>query len=105
MPEIVLTEEQANVLAASTTAVFIRAPDGATAGSIDPHEAEIIAEAKRRLAKSTGVIYTSDQIQAQLHALNTERERIGPFDEKYMWSFLSELDRTDPEKYGPKRRE
>jgi hypothetical protein len=101
MPEIVLTEEQARVLAGATTAVVVRNPGGAAVGLLDPKEAAIIAEAKRRLA-ARGPRYTSAAVTAMLDALQAERDRIGPFDVAYMEEFVRRLEASDPAKYGPK---
>jgi hypothetical protein len=101
MPEIVLTEEQARILAGATTTVVVRNPSGATVGVLDPKEAAIIAEAKRRLA-TPGPQYTSAQVRAMLDALQAERDRIGPFDVAYMEEFVRRLEASDPAKYGPK---
>jgi len=101
MPEIVLTEEQARILAGATAAVVVRNPSGATVGVLDPKEAAIIAEAKRRLA-TRGPKYTGDAVLAMLDALQAERDRIGPFSVEYMEEFVRRLEASDPAKYGPK---
>lgn len=100
MSEIVLTEEQARVLAGATSAVVVRTPGGAAVGSIDPQEAAIIAEAKRRLA-TPGPRYSGAQVLATLDALQAERDRIGPFDADYADEFVRRLERSDPATYGP----
>jgi hypothetical protein len=100
MPEIVLTEEQARVLAEAETIVVVRNPSGATVGVLDPKEAAVIAEARRRLALP-GPRYTGAQVLASLDALQTERDRIGPFDATYMREFLRQLEQADPTAYGP----
>jgi hypothetical protein len=101
MPEIVLTEEQAQILAGAKTAVVIRNPNGTAVGTIDPKEAAIIAEAKRRLA-TPGPRYSGAQVLAMLDALQAERNRIGSFDAAYAMEFVERLEKSDPEKYGPK---
>jgi hypothetical protein len=100
MPEIVLTEEQARILAGAVTAVVVRDPSGATVGVLDPKEAAIIAEAKRRLA-NRGPKYTGAAVLAMLDALQAERDRIGPFDVAYAKEFVEQLEKTDPATYGP----
>jgi hypothetical protein len=102
MPEIVLTEEQARVLAAADTAVVVRAPGGQTVGVLDPKEAAIIAEAKRRLA-SPGLRYSGAAVLATLDALQAERDRIGPFDAEYLKEFVRRLEQADPATYGPEK--
>ena len=100
MPEIVLTEEQAQVLAGAGTTVVVRDPHGATVGVLDPKEAAIIAEAKRRRAVP-GPRYSGAQVRATLDALQAERDRVGPFDAAYAKEFVLRLERSDPVTYGP----
>src|SRR5947209_7419287 len=95
MPEIVLTEEQARVLAGATTAVLIRDPRGATVGLIDPKEAEVIAEARRRLAAEKGQSIPADRVRAHLAALQAEWDRMGGFDLDYARRFLDKLRAED----------
>ncbi|HET6576026.1 MAG TPA: hypothetical protein VFG68_20665 [Fimbriiglobus sp.] len=90
MPEIVLTEEQARVLAQSTTAVLIRGPSGVPVGLIDPREAAVIEEARRRLrGEQRGI--SGPAVQAHLTALQQEWDRTGGFDETHMLTFLAKL--------------
>jgi hypothetical protein len=91
MPEIVLTEEQARVVAGATTSVVVRSPNGAVIGAIDPREAEWIAEAKRRLAEKRGPGIPSETVRAHLAALQAEWDRVGGFDREYMRAFLAKL--------------
>src|ERR1700682_2618198 len=44
MPELVLTEEQAKVVAGATGLIQIRDPNGKWLGRIDPEEAAIVAD-------------------------------------------------------------
>jgi hypothetical protein len=104
MPEIVLTEEQARVLAGADTAVVVRDPSGAMVGVLDPREAAIIAKAKHRAANPSPYYYTSASVTAMLDALQAERDRIGPFDAAYAAEFVKRLETSDPEKYGPRER-
>ena len=104
MPEIVLTEEQARILAGANTAVVVRNPTGAAVGVLDPRDAAIIARAKRRAANPSPHYYTSASVTAMLDALQAERDRIGPFDAAYAAEFVKQLEQSDPEKYGPKER-
>lgn len=104
MPEIVLTDEQARVLAEACTAVVVRDPMGAAVGVLDPRDAAIIARAKRRAVNPSPHYYTSANVTAALDALQAERDRIGPFDVTYALEFVRRLDESDPEKYGPKER-
>jgi hypothetical protein len=104
MPEIVLTEEQARILAGADTTVVVRDPHGSTVGVLDPREAAAIARAKLRAANPSPYYYTSASVTAMLDALQAERDRIGPFDPAYAAEFVKRLEEADPEKYGPKER-
>jgi hypothetical protein len=42
------------------------------------------------------------QVQARLHALQDEWDRIGPFDESHMKTLLEKLDAADPGHMRPK---
>lgn len=102
MPEIVLTEEQARVLAGVLGGVTVKDPSGRVVGVLDALPSpERIAELKRRAA-TPGPRYTGAQIQAQLQALEAERARIGPFDQAYMRDFLTRLEEFDPATFGPR---
>jgi hypothetical protein len=91
MPEIVLTEEQARIVAGANSTIVIRNPSGITVGSINPKEAEIIAEARRRHATESGEAIPGDVVIAHLAALQTEWERVGGFDSDYAKDFLKKL--------------
>lgn len=103
MPEIVLTREQVGVLAAAGGPVYVRGPDGQEYGSLDQRDADAIARHRRRIAAPRTHWYTHAQVMAQLDALEAERLRGGTFDPARLESFIAELQRTDPEKYGPTR--
>jgi hypothetical protein len=105
MPEIVLTEEQARVLAGADTTVVVRNPSGAPVGVLDPRDATIIARAKQRAASPSPYYYTSASVTAMLDALQAERDRIGPFSAEYAAEFVRRLEEAGPEKYGPRKRE
>jgi hypothetical protein len=100
MPEIILTEEQARILAMSNTTVFVRDPSGASVGALDPREAAIIAEAKRRLARP-GPRYSAENVSAMMDALEAERKRIGRFGVEYMEEFVERTRAANPALYGP----
>ena len=91
MPEIVLTEEQARVLTDSTGPVTIRRPDGYACGSIDPRDAEIIAESQRRRAAQGGRGSPAAAVRERFAALQVEWDRVGPFDAAYAREFLRRL--------------
>jgi hypothetical protein len=104
MPEIVLTEEQARVLAGVTQPVDVRDPDGNALGSLDPRDAAVLARHRLRKKTPRDTWYTSEQMRAQFDALQAERDRIGPFDADYALEFAEQLQKDDPTKYGPTRR-
>ena len=91
MLEIVLTEEQARVLDGATTTVVVRNLSGAAVGTIDPQDAAIIAEAKRRLATERGQGTPNETVLARLTALQAEWDRTGGFDHAHMTAFLAQL--------------
>lgn len=96
MSEIILTEEQARIVAASCGPVAVRGPGGQVLGHIEPElTPEQIAELKRRAA-SPGPFFSGAQVQARLQALQVEWDRTGGFDETYMNEFLARLDEADP---------
>jgi uncharacterized protein YmfQ (DUF2313 family) len=96
MPDLILTEEQAKIVAQALGPVEVRDASGKTLGHIEPRlTPEMIAELKRRAA-SPGPFYTGEQVQARLRALQEEWDRTGGFDEAYMREFLSRLDTADP---------
>jgi hypothetical protein len=76
MPQIVLTEEQARVVAASTESVEVIDPDGRIVSfltPLDPRLAETIKECQRRHASSEPRI-PSEQVQAHLRKLEEIRQ-------------------------------
>ncbi len=103
MPEIVLTTEQAKIVAQSLgSPITVRNERGAIVGHLEPKlTPEMIAELKRRAA-SPGPFYSGAQVQARLKALQDEWGRTGGFDEGYMREFLSSLDKTDPPHMRPR---
>jgi uncharacterized protein YmfQ (DUF2313 family) len=102
MPELVLTAEQAKVVAQSLGPVTVRDTAGTVLGHLEPKlTPETIAELKRRAA-SPGPWYTGEQVQARLLALQEEWDRTGGFDEAYMRQFLARLNAADPGHIRPK---
>jgi hypothetical protein len=79
MPQIVLTEEQARVVGASTESVEVLDPQGrivAFLKPLDPALGEVIRECMRRLASSAPRI-PSELVQAHLRTLEEIRQREG----------------------------
>jgi uncharacterized protein YmfQ (DUF2313 family) len=102
MPELVLTEEQAKIVAQALGPVTVRDAKGNVLGRIEPElTLEMIAELKRR-ARSPGPFYTGEQVQARLRALQEEWDRTGGFDEAYMREYLVRLDAADPGHMRPR---
>lgn len=103
MPELVLTEEQARLLAGAVAPVEVKDAAGRVVGRLDPVlSPEFVAELKRRAA-TPGPRYSGAHIQAQLQALQAEQDRIGRFDAEHAKALLAQLGAADPEKYGPQR--
>lgn len=90
MPHIILTEEQANVVAQAGTPVEIRAPNGNWLGRIDPEEAALVAEIQRRRGEPRKCI-PAEKVEDHLRALQAEWDRTGGFDTQYMHAFLEKL--------------
>ncbi len=96
MPELILTDDQAKIVAQAVSPVIVRDQRGTVLGQIEPQlTAEQIAELKRRAA-SPGPFYTGEQVQARIRALQQEWDRTGGFDEAHMRNFLARLDAADP---------
>ncbi len=96
MLEVILTEEQAKIVARAEGPLVVRDPGGKVVGHIEPKlSPEVIAELKRRAA-SPGPWYTSEQVHARLVALQEEWDRTGGFDEAYAQEFLARLNEADP---------
>jgi hypothetical protein len=103
MPEVILTEEQAKIVAQAGGPVAVRDSKGNVLGHIEAKPTpEEIAELKRRAA-SPGPFFTGAQVQARLRALQEEWDRTGGFDEVYMREFLAHLDAADPGHMRAKR--
>src|SRR5262245_54579430 len=95
MPEVLLTADQARIVAEAWGPVCVRDPAGKIVGHIEPVlSPELIAELKRR-ARSPGPWFTGKQVQARLQALQAEWDRTGGFDQAYMERFLEQLNQKD----------
>lgn len=92
MPEIVLTEEQARVLAGAEGGVVVRNPAGETVGMLDPKEAAFIAAIlRRRAAGGNRKLIPAERVRARLAALQAEWDRTGGFDRETMRAHLARL--------------
>jgi hypothetical protein len=103
MPKLVLTEEQARLVAESNAPVEVVDRQG---NIYTPIRLELTAERfaeLKRSAASPGPWYTGDQVQARLRALDAEWERTGGFDAEYMRAFLAKLNAEDPGHMRPPR--
>jgi hypothetical protein len=104
MPEIILTEEQAKIVAQAIGPVTVRNPNGTVLGSFEPPlTPERIAELKR-VARSPGPWYTGAQVQARLRALQEEWDRTGGFDQVYLREFMERLNAADPGHMRPEEK-
>jgi hypothetical protein len=98
MATIILNDEQVRLLSEASAPVVVRRPDGSTVGVLDPIDAVALAAAKRQAALRERC-YTSEQVRAQMAALEAERARLGPaFTRTYMEQFLANLQAADPPK-------
>ena len=94
MPHIVLTEDQARVVAQAGTAVEVRDPEGKWLGRIDPREAAIVADLLRRRGEPRQTI-PAVRVEEHMRALQAEWDRTGGFDREYMLEYLKELRAED----------
>ncbi len=102
MPELVLTEEQTKQLSTTVVRVEVKDAYGRVIGHVDPLPSpEYIAEMKRRAA-APGPRYSSAAVTAGLDALQAERDRIGPFSPEYAKAFVERLEKSDPDRFGPR---
>ncbi len=99
MPDLVLTPEQAKLMAGAAGPIAVRDTEGRLVGRLEPEwTPELIAEMKRRAA-APGPRFTGAQVQARLQALQAEWDRTGGFDQAYAMEFLARLDAADPGHY------
>src|SRR5258708_7712002 len=92
MSHIVLTQEQASILSQATGRVEVRDAEGrvlAFPDALEPGEAEILADAKRRL-REPGPRIPSSQVKAHLQKLEEIRQREG-MDEAKMLQLLQRM--------------
>ena len=83
MKEIILTDEQARILASATETVELRDVAGTILVKIDPIDAKALAEhRKRKLAGHLETGIPADRIEAYLQRLHEEWGKSGPFDLK-----------------------
>lgn len=102
MPRLILTQEQADLVAGAREPIEVCDPRGTPLTSIAPLiTEEEIAEIKRRKA-SPGPWFTGAQVQARLQALQAEWDRTGGFDSAHMREFLAQLDAADPGHFRPR---
>ena len=96
MTRLILTAEQARVVAGAIEPIQLCDPAGRALATIQPLvSAEELAEAKKRAA-SPGPWYTGAQVQARLRALQEEWDRTSGFDEAYLGAFLRGMNAADP---------
>jgi hypothetical protein len=102
MPEIVLTEEQAKVLAGTAADVVVRDPTGVVVGVFNALDVAALARHRERGGRPRGPFYPDSAVRAGLDALEAERQRLGRLDFAYALDFLRRLEAADPAKYGPR---
>jgi hypothetical protein len=94
MPEIVLTEEQAQVVLEAGESVSVRDPQGDIIVLIDPLDVAALRRYRERRWNSTPTI-TWAKLRKHMQALETEWERTGGFDETYAREFVEKLRQQD----------
>ena len=81
MKEIVLTDEQAKVIAEADEPVELRDAAGTIVVKFDPMDAQALANHRRRkLAATQGTGIPGSRFRQQLEALQSEWDRTGGFD-------------------------
>jgi hypothetical protein len=103
MPHIMLTDEQALVVASTSERVRVYDAGGNLLGVIVPASVEDDIAETERLFPSSRMLYTHDQVQARLRALEQEWDRTGGFDKGYMRQFLAALNAADPGHLPPEQ--
>ena len=88
MTQIILNEEQTQIIDKAQGPVSVRDARGRVVGHLEP--ADVLAEAKRRLASSQSRV-SGQEVFAHLRALEEEWQRTGGFDRDYMHAFLDRL--------------
>jgi hypothetical protein len=92
MPQIILTEEQARIVAQATGSVEVRTPEGKSIGAfspLSPEEIEVIALCKRRMARG-GPRYSAAEVRARLLRLE-EISRREPLDKALVMELLRRM--------------
>lgn len=87
MDQITLSEEQANLLAKSIEPLELLDPQGNVVGQVIPKQLAEIIERSRQVANSNQPRYSTDEVLAELAALDEEWARTGGFDHQYMQEF------------------
>jgi hypothetical protein len=91
MSELILSDEQAKIVAQARKPVTVRDSKGNVLGFVAPVWTEAdVTEAKRRLSSGERRI-PSERVEAHLRALEEEWQRTGGFDKDYMHTFLARL--------------
>jgi hypothetical protein len=96
MKEVILTNEQAKLIAESTEPIELRDVAGTVVVKIDPIDALALADHRRR--KQSGqpaVAIPGERVRAHLSALQAEWERTGGFDEAHLRKVLAKLRAED----------
>jgi hypothetical protein len=92
MKEIILTDEQAKILAAATEPVELRDAAGTVLIKIDPFDARALASHRQRKRDGTAEpTIPAEQVEEYLQRLQQEWERSGPFDLKRAEEIFSQM--------------
>lgn len=94
MQHIVLTDEQARVMANANARVEVRDPRGNWLGCLDPYEAAMVAEVLSRRGEPEETI-PAHKVREHMQALQAEWDRVGGFDKEYMLRYLEKLRAED----------
>jgi hypothetical protein len=94
MPEITLTEEQAQLVRQAGESVAIRDPDGEIVIVIDPLDVAALRRHRGRRGNGPPTIPWANVCE-HMKALEAEWDRTGGFDEAYAREFVEKLRQQD----------
>lgn len=94
MPDITLTEEQAQVVRQAGESVSVRDPQGDIIILIDPLDVAALRRYRERRGDSRPTVPWA-KVREHMQALEAEWDRAGGFDEAYAREFVEKLRQQD----------
>ena len=95
MPEIMLTEEQAQVVLQAGEGVSVRDPKGDVLAVIDPLDVAALRNFREQRDQPVHLV-SSAKVREHMQALEAEWDRTGGFDASYALEFLARLREQEP---------